>query len=79
MQPGHVLAERLHGPDAFFVALHLADFAADGDVPVGRAGDDHLADQKEVIQRIEGMDGAGAADGDDGRAHLAAKHAAIGL
>jgi hypothetical protein len=41
------------------------------------SGDDHLADEEEVVQRIEGVDRAGAAHCDHGRAHLAAEDSSV--
>ena len=51
-QPGEVLAEGLHGLEALFVVLDFAFVAADADVPVAGAGDDHLADQEEVVGQV---------------------------
>ena len=55
-KPRHVFAQRLHCLNAFFILLDIADLAANADVPVRRAGHDHLADEKEVVQGVEGMD-----------------------
>jgi hypothetical protein len=77
-QPGHVLAEGLHGAEGFFVLLDFAFVAADADVLVTRAGDDHLADEEEVVERVEGVHGAGPADRHHGRAHLALEHVVVG-
>ena len=61
-QPGHVLAQGFHGSDAFLVALYIARLEADADIPIRRAGDDHLTDEKEVVQGIEGVDRARPAE-----------------
>src|SRR5579863_5899967 len=55
-QPGHILAQRLHGRNALFVHLHIANLTPDPDVPVRRTRNDHFVNQKEMIQRIEGVD-----------------------
>lgn len=49
-QPSHVLAEGFHRAQGFFVLLYFAFGAADADVPVTRARNDHLADQEEVVE-----------------------------
>ncbi len=61
-QPGHVLAEGLHGAEGFFVLLDLAFVAAEADVPVTGAGDDHLADQEELVDRVEVLEALAAGD-----------------
>ena len=44
-----------------------------------RLGDDHLTDEKEVVQGIEGVDRARPAHRDHGRSHLATEDAPICL
>jgi hypothetical protein len=39
--------------NAFLIFVHVTFLQADGKVPVGRAGHNHLAQQEEVIERIE--------------------------
>src|SRR5512135_2694960 len=55
-QPRHVPPEGSHRRHPLLVLLHLADLAADPDVPVARPGDDHLPDEEEVVHRIEVVD-----------------------
>jgi len=47
-QPGHVLAEGLHGSEALLVSLDFALGPADADVPVAGAWDDHLSSVAEL-------------------------------
>jgi hypothetical protein len=46
------LAEGFHRAQGLFVLLDLAFGPAGADVPIAGAGDDHLADQEEVVARI---------------------------
>ena len=48
-EPGHVLPQNLHGPNAFFIGCHIADFSTDAQIPVNGTRDDHLADGEKVV------------------------------
>jgi hypothetical protein len=52
-QPGHVLAEGFRRAQALLILLNFAFGPADADVPVAGARDDHLADQEEMVDRVE--------------------------
>ena len=76
-QPRHVLAEGGHRPQAFLFGLHRAGLAPDADVPVRRAGNDHLLDEEEMVDRIESVNRARPSDRHNRRADLAPKHPAV--
>jgi hypothetical protein len=58
-QPCHVLPQSLHGLNCLVILLNVTNLEPDADVPVRRAGHDHFADQKEVVQGIEDVDRPG--------------------
>ena len=76
-QPGHVLAEDLHGVHALLVLEDLAGVAAEAHVPVARAGHDHLGDEEEGVEGVEGLHGPAAPGRDHARPDLAGEHAAV--
>jgi len=77
-QPGHVPPQLGHGRHPFFVPLHFADVPPHTDIPVARPGDDHLGYEEEVVDCVEGVDGAAAADSHHRCPHLAPVEAGVG-
>ena len=64
---------------ALLDVLDVARLEADANVPIRRTGNDHFADQEEMVQGIEGVNRSRAAHRDDSSAHLAAEDAAVSL
>ena len=77
-QPGHIAAQGLHRPDALGIVLDIALFQPDAHVPIAGAGNDHLADEKEVVDRVEDMDAACPAYGHHRCANLSFEEPAVG-
>lgn len=56
-KPGHVLSQSLHGCHPLFIVLHILLLSAQPDIPVAGPGHDHLADEKEVVDGVEDVNG----------------------
>jgi len=56
-EPCHVLPEQFHDIYALFILFHFSLVESKCEIPVVGSGDDHLADEKEMIDGIKGMDG----------------------
>jgi len=77
-EPGHVLAQGFHRPDAFRIVFYFSWIPTDPHIPVTRARNDHLVEQEKIVHRTENMGGAGTTDSDDGCSYLAFEQVSIG-
>jgi len=76
-EPCHVLAKGGHRGHTLSIVLYFADGSADADVPVTRTGNDHLTNEEEVIDRVEGVNGASASHRYDCSPDFALEHVAV--
>jgi hypothetical protein len=77
-EPGHVLTQDLHGLQAFRILFDRTFIQADSHVPVDGAWHDHLADEKEVVDGVEGVDGPAPAHRDHSRPHFTPEEIIVG-
>ena len=64
------MAEGAHRLNRLVISCNLLFLQRESEIPVARAADDHLIDEEEVIQGIEGVHAA-RASGDHDRASAA--------
>lgn len=76
-EPRHVLAKGGHRGHTLSIILHFANGMADTDIPVTRTGNDHLTDEEEMIDRVEGVNGASASHRYDCSPNFALEHVAV--
>jgi hypothetical protein len=76
-KPSHVLTQNPHCPDTLLIFLDFALFPAKSHVPVAGAGDDHLADQEEVVDGVERVNCSGPPHRNHGSPHLALQEPAV--
>jgi hypothetical protein len=76
-EPRHVFAKGGHRGHALSIVFCFTDSMADTDIPVTRTGNDHLTNEEEVIDRVEGVNGASTSHRYDCSPDFAPEHIAI--
>ena len=77
-KPCHISPKSTHDLHPFKILLDLLRCVAMNTIPVERGDGDHLCQVKEIIELMEGIHPAGAAQGSDSNADLKAKIRATG-